>query len=195
MTQRSPKQPESWPVVSSEIIAETRIFRLRADLAQSPRTGQVHPFQILESPDWVNIVALTPDLEMIFIRQYRFGTGEVTLEIPGGLIDPGDTPQGAALRELREETGYEPGRRNGKPLVRPIGRIRPNPAFMNNTCYSFLVEEAVPNGSQHLDPAEDITVELHSVEEIPELIQSGRIDHGIVLNALYWWELSRDKTG
>ena len=181
-------------MVSSEIVAETRIFRLRADLAKSPRTGRVHPFQILESPDWVNIVALTPDNQMVFIRQYRFGTREVTLEIPGGLIDPGDTPRSAALRELMEETGYAPGLQSGEPLMRPIGRIRPNPAFMTNTCYTFLVEGAVLNGSQNLDPAEDISVELHPVEEIPQLIQNGQIDHGIVLNALHWWELSRDRS-
>ena len=191
MADKTSPSPLPWPVVSTEVVAETRIFRLRSDLAKSPRTGQVHPFQILESPDWVNIVALTPDDRMVFIRQYRFGTGEVTLEIPGGLIDPGDTPESAALRELKEETGYVPGDGDGRPLVRRIGRIRPNPAFMNNTCYTYLVEQAVPTGSRNQDPAEDIVVELIKVGDIPDLINSGRIDHGIVLNALHWWRLAQ----
>ena len=77
-------------------------------------------------------------------------------------------------------------------VIRRIGRMRPNPAFMNNTCFTYLVEEAVPSGSRNQDPAEDISVELHPVGDIPHLIQSGRIDHGIVLNALQWWQLSRD---
>ncbi len=191
MSRKSSQPPRPWPVVSTEITAETRIFRLRTDYAESPRNGRVYPFQVLESPDWVNIVALTPDEEIVLIRQYRFGSGEVTLEVPGGLIDPGDTPESAALRELKEETGYIPGTRNGRPLIRRIGRMRPNPAFMTNTCYTYLVEEAVFSGSRNQDPAEDIVVELHKVGEIPELIESGRIDHGIVLNALQWWRLSR----
>ncbi len=191
MSEKQPDKPLPWPVISSETTAETRIFKLRTDLAKSPRTGKIHPFQILESPDWVNIVAITPQQELVLIRQYRFGTGEVTLEIPGGLIDPGDTPESAALRELREETGYMPGAKNGRPMVRRIGRMRPNPAFMNNTCYTYLVEEAVQKGSQEQDPAEDISVELHPVGDIPDLIKSGQIDHGIVLNALQWWEMSR----
>lgn len=192
MAERSPARPRPWALVSSKINTETNIFTLRTDLAESPRTGKVHPFHILESPDWVNIVAFTPEQRILLIRQFRFGTGEVTLEIPGGLIEPDDTPHSAALRELREETGYVPGTREGRPLIRQIGRIRPNPAFMNNTCYTFLVEEAVEEGSQNQDPAEDISVELHPMGDIPHLIKSGQIDHGIALNALQWWQMSLD---
>jgi len=169
-----------WPVVSSNRVISTRIFDLRTDRALNPRTGRAHDFTVLESTDWVNVIALTPAREMVLIRQYRFGTGQVTLEIPGGLIDPGDTPAGAAVRELQEETGFRPGR------VREIGRVRPNPAFLNNTCYTFLVEDALRDGPARLEPAEDIAVELAPLEAIPELVRSGRIDHALVLNAFFW---------
>lgn len=179
MTDRT--APKPWPVLESRLELEGRVFNMRTDLAQNPRNGHVHPFHIMESPDWVNVIALTEHQEIILIRQYRFGTGQVTLEIPGGLIDPGDTPALAAARELKEETGYVGGR------VKEIGRVRPNPAFLNNTCYTFLIEDVQPTGRQKMDEAEDIVVDLHPVAELPELIRDGRIDHALVLNALFWF--------
>ena len=184
------KLPHPWPVISSKVELTTRIFNLRTDKARNPRTGQLHPFHILESPDWVNVIALTRSEEIVLIRQYRIGTGEVTLEIPGGLIEPGDTPAGAALRELKEETGFIPG--PAAPPPRRIGSVKPNPAFLDNTCHTFLVEDVVPGGLQEMDPAEDITVELVPVPDLPGLVAGGRIDHGLVLNALYWWGLDRN---
>jgi len=189
MSSSQPRRPLPWPVVSSKMELATRIFKLRTDTARHPKTGRLHPFHILESPDWVNVVALTPDREMVLIRQYRMGTGEVTLEIPGGLIEPGDTPAEAALRELKEETGFIPG--PSSPPPRRIGLVKPNPAFLDNTCYTYLVEEVVPGGGQEMDPAEDIAVDLVPASELSGLVAGGRIDHGLVLNALYWWELDR----
>jgi len=131
------------------------------------------------------VVALTPDERIVLIRQYRFGLREVTLEIPGGLISPGESPQAAAIRELKEETGFEPGR------IRLIGQVKPNPAFLDNTCYTFLVEDAQEAGRPDQDPAEDIVVDVRPVGDVPGLIERGEINHGLVLNAFYWWR--RDK--
>ncbi len=177
----APKIVEPWPVIDSRTEVSTRIFSLRTDIARNPRNGLTHPFHILESPDWVNVIALTKAEEMVLIRQYRFGTREVTLEIPGGLIELGDTPQQAACRELREETGFVGGR------AREIGRVKPNPAFLTNTCYTYLIEGVEPGERRHLDPAEDIAVELRPVADIPKLVASGEIDHALVLNAFFWF--------
>lgn len=173
-----------WPIISSQKRIETPIFTLRTDTARNPRNGSEHSFHVLESPDWVNIVALTPESEIVLIRQYRFGSQMVSLEIPGGLIDPGEMPSEAALRELREETGFAPASPVG---IQEIGRVRPNPAFLNNTCYTFLVEGAVPSAQVRLETGESISLELHPVGQLPGLISQGLIDHALVLNALFWF--------
>jgi len=177
-----------WPVLASQKEIETRIFTLRTDTARNPRNGSEHSFHVLESPDWVNIIALTPAQEIVLIRQYRFGSQEVSLEIPGGLIDPGETPSEAALRELREETGFAPPSPVG---IREIGRVRPNPAILDNTCYTFLVEDAVSLSQVSLESGEAISLELRPVKELPDLISQGLIDHALVLNALSWYLMPR----
>jgi len=177
-----------WPVLTSQKEMETRIFTLRTDTARNPRNGSEHSFHVLESPDWVNIIALTPAQEIVLIRQYRFGSQEVSLEIPGGLIDPGETPNEAALRELREETGFAPPSPEN---IQEIGLVRPNPAILNNTCYTFLVEDAAPSGQLSLEDGEAISVELRPVGELPALISQGLIDHALVLNALFWYLMPR----
>ena len=177
-----------WPVLSSQKEIETRIFTLRTDTARNPRNGAEHPFHVLESPDWVNIIALTPAQKIVLIRQYRFGTQEVSLEIPGGLIDPGETPRDAAVRELREETGFAPP---SPERIREIGRVRPNPAFLDNTCHTFLIEDVAPLGQTRLEGGEDISVEVRPVGELPTLISQGLIDHALVLNAFFWFLMPR----
>lgn len=179
-------QPKPWSVISSREAVSTRIFNLRLDRAVNPRNGHESDFTVLESPDWVNVIALTRDRRMVLIRQYRFGTAEVTLEIPGGLIDPGDSPEEAALRELKEETGFRP---SGQSAVRLLGKVAPNPAFMDNQLFIYLVQDVVP-GPAELEASEDISVELVPLKDIPTLVRSGEIDHALVLNAFFWliWE-------
>jgi 8-oxo-dGTP pyrophosphatase MutT (NUDIX family) len=168
-----------WDVVSSVRRDQLRIFGLRVDRAVSPRTGVAHEFYVLESGNWVNVIPVTPEREVVLIRQYRHGTREVTLEIPGGIIEPGDSPQAAARRELREETGYEAGEMVG------LGFVHPNPAFLDNRCYTFIARNARRTGPQTQDEKEDIEVLLKPLAEIPALIREGRITHSLVVAAFY----------
>jgi 8-oxo-dGTP pyrophosphatase MutT (NUDIX family) len=117
------------------------------------------------------------------IRQYRHGSREVTLEIPGGLVDPGDTPEGAACRELLEETGYQ-----AEEYVK-IGVSNPNPAIFNNRCYTFIARNVRKVSDPKLDQAEDIEVVLVPLSDIPDLIRKGKIDHAIVISAFYLYFL------
>jgi 8-oxo-dGTP pyrophosphatase MutT (NUDIX family) len=173
--------PKKWKLISSTPDKSYRVFDLRTDHALSPRTGGSHDFFVMESRPWVNIIPLTKDEQVVLVRQYRHGTREVTLEIPGGLVEDGDSPEEAAHRELREETGYAS---NDMIL---LGSVHPNPAIQNNLCYSYLARDARPVGELKLDEKEDIEVVLYPLADIPELIQKKEITHALVIVAFYYY--------
>ncbi len=166
-----------WKRIRSKTTHSFRVFSVRTDRTVSPRTGRKHDFYIIESNDWVNIIPLTADREVVMIRQYRHGSREVTLEIPGGLVEAGDTPKKAAVRELLEETGYQ-----ARKWVR-IGVVNPNPALFNNRCYTFLAEDIKKVSEPKPDQTEDIEVVLIPLAKIPDLILKGKIDHAMVITA------------
>ena len=175
-----------WKTVSSKPVGDFRIFNIRSDVMISPRTEKEHDFYIIECTNWVNVLAVTPDSKLVMIEQYRPGSNTVELEIPGGMLDAGDaSPLAGGLRELREETGYE-GEHG-----RILGDVFPNPAIMNNTCYTVLVENCLPKHPLQLDQGEDLATRLVPLEEIPRLIAEGRIKHCLVLVALYYFDIWR----
>jgi ADP-ribose pyrophosphatase len=171
--------PKPWTILRSNLDKSYRVFNLRTDHARSPRTGQSHDFFVMESSSWVNIIPLTPNKEVVMVWQYRHGTREITLEIPGGLVEHQDDPEAAALRELREETGYT------AVSAVSLGYVHPNPAIQNNRCYTFLAEQCLPVGDQQQDEKEDIQVALIPLQDIPRLIREGVITHALVIAAFY----------
>jgi ADP-ribose pyrophosphatase len=167
-----------WTLLGSRDVSDHRIFRIRHDRYSVQPGGEEREFVVLQSPDWVNVVPLTDDGRMVLVRQYRHGIRRVSLEIPGGIIDPGETPEAAALRELREETGFAPDR------VTLLGRVCPNPAIQDNHCYMYLAENCRPVDRPAPEVFERIEVLLRPVSEIPALICREEICHALVLNAL-----------
>ena len=177
-----------WQKIGSKPIGDFRVFTLRSDRMLSPRTGREHDFYIIDSANWVNVVALTPDQQLIMIEQYRHGSTTVELEIPGGLMDAADaSPVAAALRELREETGY------AGENARVIGQVFPNPAIMSNHCHTVLVENCRCVHPVEFDQGEDLATRLVPVADVPALVASEKIRHAIVVAALYHYELWRRK--
>jgi ADP-ribose pyrophosphatase len=173
----NPLQP--WPRLRRGLEHDFRVIKVRQDVVADPRTGHEHPRVVIDSPDWVNIIAVTKDEQLVLIRQYRFGIAATTLEVPGGMVEPGEDPAEAAARELEEETGYVPGR-----VVR-LGQVHPNPAIQSNRCHSFLALDCVKVHEGKQDAGEDIVVELHPRSAVPQLILSGTISHSLVVVAFF----------
>jgi len=144
----------------------------------------------VHSPDWVNVIALTPDHQLVLVRQFRFGVDDFSVEIPGGVMDRGEEPVAAGLRELREETGYV-GQN-----ARIIGRVHSNPAILSNACHFVFVEQVVRSEQLQWDTDEEIEVVTAPVDEVFAMAHSGRITHSLVLDALfyfwpYWLEMKK----
>ncbi len=175
-----------WPQLGTKSLGDYRIFKVRADEKVSPRTGQKQDFYVIECVDWVNVIAVTPDRQLVMVEQYRHGSNTVELEIPGGIMDAKDTsPIATGVRELREETGYE-GRD-----ARALARVFANPAIMNNTCHTVIVEDCTLKHPVEWDSGEDLVTRLVPVAEIPALVAHGHIRHPLVVAALYYFDLER----
>jgi 8-oxo-dGTP pyrophosphatase MutT (NUDIX family) len=181
----SESRSADWQVGEEKIVLRTRMAGIVSAEVRCQRTGSSEEFYRLVFPDWVNVVALTPDAHMVLVRQFRFGTERMEIEIPGGAVDPGESPVAAGCRELREETGYA-----GKD-PRLIGIVSPNPAMQGNRCFTVLVEDVEQVGSQKMDDMEDIEVMLVPLEEVNNWVSQAKINHGLVLNALMFYEKER----
>ncbi|MEM1347009.1 MAG: NUDIX hydrolase [Myxococcota bacterium] len=170
---------KKWTTLATEVLQRTPIFTLHRMRRKHPDDGRESDFFLVDSPDWVNVIAVTPDEQIVLVRQYRHGTDSITLEIPGGCVDEGEEPEDAARRELLEETGYSAER------FEDIGRISANPAFLNNYCTTFVAHDAVRIGAQRPDEHEELAIELYPLAELHRLVRDGEIHHGIVVCAAY----------
>ncbi len=167
----------NWTFLGSREVSDQKIFRLRHDLYRFEPSGQEKDFIVIDSVSWVNVVPVTAEGNVVLIRQFRHGIRDVTMEIPGGMMNEGEAPEAAAARELREETGYVAEK------IRLLARVMPNPAVQNNFLYLFAAEGCRNTGKTHLDDFECIDVSEHPLEAIPELIRNGTIAHSMVISA------------
>jgi 8-oxo-dGTP pyrophosphatase MutT (NUDIX family) len=186
MAESSCKNILPWQRLNSETIYTCRIFSLRKDRNRSPRDGQEHDFFVLDSGDWVNIIPVTADDRVVLIHQYRHGIDDITLEIPGGMVDPHDlSPLHAARREMQEETGYD-----SEDII-PLGSIHPNPAIQANYCHTFLARNVEKRFEPQFDTTEEAEVLLVPAIQLPALVRERKITHALVVTAFYWYDLLR----
>jgi ADP-ribose pyrophosphatase len=172
--------PRSWTQVAVRSEKDYRIFRTRTLDVLDPRNGAPYVRTVIDAPDWVNVIPLTDAGEVVLVRQFRFGTWSNTLEIPGGMLDPGEDALTAATRELEEETGFRPSR------VTALGSSHPNPALFVNRLHSYLAEGCVKVHEGKQDGSEDIQVVIVPKTELPKLVREGAITHSLVLAALLY---------
>jgi 8-oxo-dGTP pyrophosphatase MutT (NUDIX family) len=177
--------PLPWRVLADDHLQHCKVFDVHRATMESPRTGDPHPFYRIESPAWVNVVALTDQDELVMVRQWRHGARAVTLEIPGGLVDPGETPAAAAARELLEETGFRAGQ------LTSLGSINPNPALFANRCHMQVAQDCERVAEIQNSATEETVVELLPLAQLPALLRDGGVDHALVVAALYAFELWR----
>jgi len=168
-----------WPLLGRKSLGNFRIFDIVEEEFRMPVPGKSHSYYVLLSRDWVNVVPITDQGRVVLIRQFRAGTGEITIEVPGGMVDDNDAdPADAALRELEEETGYR-----AQDIVKTAA-VRPNPAILRNSCHMYVATGVKPTGHMNQDEGEDVHAFEATWDEVDAMVRDGRIDHSLVLNAL-----------
>ena len=175
-----------WKRKSSRRLADCRVFTLSESVSLCPRTRDEHQFYFIDSADWVNIVPVTSDQEVVFVRQFRHGSEKITLEIPGGMVDPGEDPQVAAVRECLEESGYKVG------SIEPLGVLNPNPAIFPNRLHTYVAKDCSPVAEIANTSTEHTELVLVPMTDLPDMLQRGEIDHALVAATL-WRLLYQEK--
>ncbi len=165
-----------WKILESHLIHKN----VRIDKCELPNGMTIDGF-VLEYGDWVTIIALTKQQEVVMVRQYRHGAQKVILELPGGAMEARDeSPVQAARRELLEETGY------ASDNFIQIGCVSPNPANQTNLIYSFLALDAEKVSDQELDDTEDMEVIIKPLEEVITMAKNNELFQSMQVSAIFF---------
>ena len=170
----------NWKILSTEYLSRFPYFTARKDKCETPDGKIVEAYYVVELPTTVCAVAITEENEVLMVRQYRHPIKETLLEIPGGFIDEGETPEEAMRRELKEETGYEFS------SVINVGRIAANPGVLDNFTYLFLAKGGIKTSEQHLDQNEELQVEKISIPALKELFLENKMMQALHNSCIFY---------
>lgn len=179
---------EKWITKDKKHIYDFRIFDAYVKKSYHPGWKKEAEYAFIDSPNWVNIVPVTQHNEIIMVKQFRHGIDEFTLEIPGGLIEPDEDPKEAAKRECMEETGW-----GSESEAEYTGKTHPNPAFMNNLCYSYVWKNCTLISEQNLDGNEEIEVIKINENNLQKYILDFKIVNSLVLNGIFFYLMNNGK--
>lgn len=172
---------KAWKQLSSRYIHREKWFALRADQVQKGNGDRMYPYYVLEYSDWVNVFPLTSDGRVVLVKQYRYGLGTFSLELPGGIMDPHEThPEDAARRELLEETGFSCGN------IEQVGVVATNPATSNNRLFCFLARDCAFVQPVAHDENEEIEVVLLSLDELAEKLRRNEIIQSLHVSSMVY---------
>lgn len=183
----SDSAPRRWELLEDSPLYDCRVWELRKRRYRHPESLREGEFFYLDSKDWVLVVARTREGKLLLIRQFRMGADAFCWELPGGIMDAGEDPVTAGLRELREETGYvaESGR--------VLGHARPNPAILNNHCHIVFIDQVEPHpDGTDWDAHEEIEVRPLPQKTVLEWVRACQIGHALALNALLFYFLDQE---
>lgn len=169
---------EPWITTGEREQYTTNIFKVLSRDMEIESESHSATFSILEAPDWINVIAMSKEDDIILVEQYRYGIEAPTLELPGGVTDPGESPEQAAVRELKEETGYE-----GDEVIY-LGKVSSNPAMQTNFTHTYLIKNCIKVSDQQLDGNERINVHKIPMHSFLDLVGNGEVHHSLVVAAV-----------
>jgi len=178
---------DDWETISEDTKLTTPIFNITQRRSRLPAEDIEGEFYLLNPPNWINVIATTKENRVVLVEQFRHGLEKPTLEIPGGMVDPDESPLEASKRELREETGYTT--EAGKWVE--LGEVSVNPAIQTNHTFTYWAQECELTAEQQLDRNERINIHTVPEDEFLNLVRNGTIHHSLVVAAVAKYLLYR----
>jgi ADP-ribose pyrophosphatase len=168
-----------WSRLSSKPVLQDRWLHVTADRCEIEPGKVIEPFYVVHEKEWVHVYAVNNQGEVLTVRQYRYAADAVCTELPGGVVEPGETHDAAARRELLEETGHAAERWSY------VGKLFANPARQTNSIHIYLAEQLRLSAEQALDETEDISWRFQSTGSIEEAILRGEFSQALHVASLY----------